>query len=66
MACDCDPGYGGYDCSQRFCPYGIDPLFVDDENTARMPEWTLYFGDVDLVSRYFVGEFGVFERADQA
>ena len=52
MACDCDPGYGGYDCSQRFCPYGIDPLFVDDENTARMPEWTLHFeDDVTLVSR---------------
>ena len=57
MACDCDPGYGGYDCSQRFCPYGIDPLFVDDENTARMPEWTVYFGDVNLVSVYFVERF---------
>ncbi|CAN0065276.1 unnamed protein product, partial [Discosporangium mesarthrocarpum] len=43
MGCDCDPGYAGYDCSSRLCPYGIDPLFVDDENTARVPVWTLYF-----------------------
>jgi len=25
MGCECDQGYGGYDCSQRTCPYGRDP-----------------------------------------
>jgi hypothetical protein len=23
--CVCDPGYGGYDCSQQECPLGSDP-----------------------------------------
>lgn len=51
LACDCDAGYSGYDCSGKSCPYGIDPLFVDDSNTARMPEWTIEFmHSSDLVS----------------
>jgi len=24
--CDCDRGFGGYDCSERLCPRGDDPL----------------------------------------
>lgn len=27
------------------CPYGVDPLHIDDENTARIPSWTLRFED---------------------
>jgi hypothetical protein len=26
QGCLCDPGYHGYDCSQRSCPFGADPL----------------------------------------
>jgi len=36
MGCKCDPGYSGADCSTRDCKYGVDPLYVDDESTARV------------------------------
>ena len=26
QGCVCDNGYSGYDCSERTCPYGFDPL----------------------------------------
>lgn len=45
LSCECDPGYGTYDCSARMCPYGVDPLSIDDENTIRVPTWTLHFED---------------------
>jgi len=34
--CICNPGYTGADCSSRACKYGIDPLYIDDESTARV------------------------------
>merc|ERR1711871_1658395 len=40
MGCSCDPGYGGADCSSRMCKYGIDPLYIDDESTARVASTT--------------------------
>mmetsp|Transcript_8641 Transcript_8641/g.11395 ORF Transcript_8641/g.11395 Transcript_8641/m.11395 type:complete len:666 (-) Transcript_8641:165-2162(-) len=30
--CYCDDGYRGYDCSLRTCPYGDDPLTLDQVN----------------------------------
>ena len=27
------------------CPYGVDPLFVDDDNTARVSTWSVHFED---------------------
>ena len=30
--CSCDPGYTGYDCSERRCIRGDDPLKRDDDN----------------------------------
>merc|ERR1711988_290194 len=38
--CKCDPGYSGADCSGRMCKYGIDPLYIDDESTARLASST--------------------------
>merc|ERR1711988_1373380 len=40
MGCKCDAGYSGADCSGRACKYGIDPLYVDDESTARVASST--------------------------
>merc|ERR1712159_894032 len=36
MGCLCDAGYSGPDCSSKECKYGIDPLYIDDEATARV------------------------------
>jgi len=36
MGCLCDAGYSGPDCSSKDCKYGIDPLYIDDEATARV------------------------------
>jgi len=36
MGCLCDAGYSGADCSTKDCKYGVDPLYVDDEATARV------------------------------
>lgn len=35
MGCECDHGYGGPDCSERKCKYGVDPLYLDDATTAK-------------------------------
>ncbi len=43
MGCACDPGYSGADCSSKDCKYGIDPLYVDDDSTARVEGVTYKF-----------------------
>merc|ERR1711871_248673 len=35
MACKCDPRYTGFDCSERKCPFGDDPLTVDSVDTQK-------------------------------
>jgi hypothetical protein len=35
MGCDCDAGYGGPDCSEKQCKYGVDPLYLDDVSTVK-------------------------------
>lgn len=35
MGCDCDPGYGGPDCSEILCKSDIDPLYYDDTATVK-------------------------------
>jgi len=55
--CDCDPGYYGADCSLRYCKYGVDPLYYDDEATIRTNSFNLKFAQsaADKAS----GTFGV-------
>jgi len=45
MGCVCDAGFSGADCSSRDCKYGIDPLYVDDEASARVEEITYKMTD---------------------
>ena len=43
MGCACDPGYSGPDCSVRKCKYGVDPLYVSGDQTARVEGVTYRF-----------------------
>jgi hypothetical protein len=36
MGCVCDPGWGGYDCSVRECPYGSDPHYRGNLEVQRV------------------------------
>jgi hypothetical protein len=52
MGCACDPGYSGADCSSRLCKYGIDPLYIDDESTARVATATYIVRPYDMSTGY--------------
>jgi hypothetical protein len=40
MGCTCDPGYSGADCSIAMCKYGVDPLYIGHDATARVESVT--------------------------
>jgi len=40
MGCECDTGFGGPDCSEKMCKYGVDPLYLDDISTIKYPVWS--------------------------
>lgn len=35
--CVCDRGFFGPDCSQRYCPHGLDPMYNDDVSRYQYP-----------------------------
>merc|ERR1711998_418669 len=57
MGCVCDAGYTGPDCSGKACKYGIDPLYVDDEATARVE--TIKYSFVDTASSAMAGTYAL-------
>lgn len=66
MACNCDPGYYGPDCSSRTCKHGFDPLYNDDGfATVRYSNWTYVIyatpslGATSLVSTTFNGNYSI-------
>jgi hypothetical protein len=60
MGCVCDAGYTGPDCSGKACKYGIDPLYVDDEATARVETIKYKFAGSSLSGTYALKFFDVF------
>ena len=38
--CYCDAGYAGYDCSERTCKVGGDPIFMDEYSSIRYSNWS--------------------------
>merc|ERR1712054_505842 len=57
MGCACDPGYSGADCSSKDCKYGIDPLYVDDDSTARVEGVTYKFETAGAIDGTYALKF---------
>lgn len=54
--------YTGHDCGERICPYGIDPLWIDD-TTARVSQTALRIKSTlanDLSGQYAIKFFDVY------
>ena len=70
MGCSCDPGYSGADCSSRMCKYGIDPLYIDDESTARVSSATYIvrpgFDGLDGTYAIKYSDGSIFSKVDPA
>jgi len=62
--CDCDPGYYGADCSLRYCKYGVDPLYYDDEATVRVNSWNFEInaGATALTGTFAIKFYDVFDE----
>lgn len=57
MGCKCDGGYSGPDCSERKCKYGVDPLYYDNNATARVSNFT--FGFYTMAQTAVVGNYSL-------
>ena len=57
MGCSCDAGYTGPNCAVKECKYGIDPLYLDDDATARMTETFIDIGGTNGVEGTYAIKF---------
>jgi len=57
MGCVCDAGYSGADCSQRQCKWGVDPLYVDAANNARVANFTYQIYTVPSATNCIVNTY---------
>ncbi|DBA04324.1 TPA: hypothetical protein N0F65_002086 [Lagenidium giganteum] len=53
LGCKCDKGYEGYDCSQRSCPLGDDPVTTGQVDEIQLLKCTANGGAFQLTYRTF-------------
>jgi len=49
--CKCDPGFEGYDCSERICPYGDDPMTLNQVEEVQLLSCVADLGSFKLSFR---------------